>query len=248
MPMHDWTRVNAGTYHDFHGSWLADIKNRLNEGLLPGDHYALTEQIMESMTADILTLREEPPPPGPDEDEGGGLALALAPPQVRFTQEIEEDLYAARTKRLVIRHSSDGRMVAMVELISPGNKSGDHAFGKFVEKSLEALDQGIHLLIIDPFPPTPRDPKGIHAAIWGELGGKFEPPADKPLTMAAYLAGLVKKAYIEPFAVGDALTPMPLFLSRGRYVPLPLEESYARTFRGVPRRYREVLEGGGPAS
>src|SRR5262245_31715095 len=112
MPMHDWTRVSAGIYHDFHGRWLGEITNRLNEGLLPGDHYALTEQIMESMTGDLLTLREEPPPP--DLDEGGGLALALAPPRVRFTQEIEEDRYAAKARRLVIRHSSDGRMVALV--------------------------------------------------------------------------------------------------------------------------------------
>src|SRR5262249_3925047 len=146
MPMHDWTRVKAGIYHDFHGRWLGEIMERLNDGILPSDHYALTEQNMESMTGDVLALREEPPLPSPD--EGGGLALATAPPRVRFTMEIEKDLYAARAKHLVIRHSSDDRMVAMVELMSPGNKSGEHAYGKFLEKSLEALDQGIHLLII----------------------------------------------------------------------------------------------------
>ena len=43
-------------------------------------------------------------------------------------------------------------------------------------------------------------------------------------------------------SMGDALTAMPLFLKPGRYVPAPLEESYARTFRGMPRRYRDVLE------
>ena len=246
MPMHDWTRVMAGVNHDFHGRWLGEIMERLNDGILPSDHYALTEQSMEAMTGDVLTLQVEPPPSA--SDEGGGLALALAPPRVRFTQELEEDLYAAKAKHLVIRHSSDDRMVAMVELMSPGNKSGEHAFDKFVEKTLEALHQGIHLLVIDPFPPTARDPQGVHAAIWGELGGTFTPPADKPLTLAAYTAGLPRRAYVEPFAVGDALTPMPLFLRRDRYVLVPLEECYMSRFRFVPRRHRGLLEAAGHAT
>ena len=246
MPMHDWTLVTAGTYHDFHGSWLADLKNRLNSGLLPGDHYAQMEQVMTGMNADILTLQtDEPPADEPDsisDDDGGGVAIALAPPRVRFTETLETDLYAAKARRIVIRHNSDDRIVAMLELVSPGNKAGDAVFRTFVDKSLVALRQGVHLLIIDPFPPGPRDPKGVHGAIWSELGGKYDPPVDKPLTLVAYAVGFCKTAYIEPLAVGDELTAMPLFLRSDRYVPLPLEESYQATFRGVPRRYRDVLE------
>jgi hypothetical protein len=50
---------------------------------------------------------------------------------------------------------------------------------------------GDTLVIIDLFPPTPRDPEGIHQALWDELVGvPFEPrPADKPLTVAGYDAG-----------------------------------------------------------
>jgi len=40
MPMHDWTRVSAGTFHDFHCSWIAELKKTLNGGLLPPDYYA----------------------------------------------------------------------------------------------------------------------------------------------------------------------------------------------------------------
>ncbi|MBY0228527.1 MAG: DUF4058 domain-containing protein [Gemmataceae bacterium] len=243
MPMHDWTRVSAGTYHDFHCSWLGELRNRLNEGVLPADHYAQVEQVMESMTGDLLALRETDPPEGVDAGEGG-LAVAVAPPRVRITESIEMDLYSAKARHLVIRHGSDDRMVALVELVSPGNKAADYPFRTFLDKSLEVIRQGINLMVIDPFPPTPRDPKGIHAAIWAELGGTFAPPGDKPLTLAAYAAGLVKTAYVEPLAVGDALTAMPLFLKPGRYVPAPLEESYAHTFRGMPRRYRDVLEKG----
>lgn len=243
MPMHDWTRVTAGTYHDFHCRWLGDLTTRLNTGPLPSDYYAAqVEQVMEGMTADILTLSTAEEEPAADEAEGS-LAVAVAPPRVRFTEEIETDIYSARARQIVIRHSSDDRMVALVELISPGNKASDYAWETFVTKSLAALHQGLHLLILDPFPPTDRDPRGVHGSIWGELGGRYEPPPDKPLTMVAYTAGLRKTAYVEPLAVGDVLTAMPLFLRPGRYVPLPLEESYTATFRGVPRRYREVLQG-----
>ena len=248
MPMHDWTRVTAGTYHDFHGRWLGEMTNRLNGGLLPDDHYAQTEQVMTGMNADSLTLQTDEPPtvePGNDShDDGGGLAVAVAPPRVRFIESLETDLYAAKARRIVIRHNSDDRMVAMVELVSPGNKASDEAFRTFVDKALAAMRQGLHLLIIDPFPPGPRDPKGVHGAIWAELGGKYEPPADKPLTLVAYAVGWSKTAYIEPTAVGDSLTAMPLFLRFDRYIPLPLEESYQATFQGVPRRYRNLLERG----
>jgi hypothetical protein len=246
MPMHDWTRVSAGTYHDFHCAWLAEIRLRLNEGLLPEDHYAQVEQIMEGTTADLLALRESGPAPA--EPTEAGVAVAAAPPRVRFTETLAEDVYAARARRVIIRHSSEDRMVAVLELVSPGNKSAKHPFRTFVRKSLSIIRQGVHLLVIDPFPPTKRDPKGMHGAIWGEMGGKYEPPPDKPLTMASYTAGLVKRAYIEPFAVGDALAPMPIFLDPEHYVPAPLEESYMRIFRTVGRRHRDVLEGGGPAS
>src|SRR5437867_4012882 len=44
MPVHDWTRVDAGIFHDFHLGWIAEIGRALNRGFLPPDHYALAEQ------------------------------------------------------------------------------------------------------------------------------------------------------------------------------------------------------------
>lgn len=41
MPVHDWTRVEAGIFHDFHTVWIGQIRNALNEGLLPAGYYAL---------------------------------------------------------------------------------------------------------------------------------------------------------------------------------------------------------------
>jgi hypothetical protein len=36
---------------------------------------------------------------------------------------------------------------------------------------------------------------------------------------------------------------MPLFLTASTYVTVPLEESYQAAYSGVPRRWRQVLEG-----
>ncbi len=44
MPTHDWTKVEAGIFHDFHHAWIEEIKRALNGGLLPVVYYALAEQ------------------------------------------------------------------------------------------------------------------------------------------------------------------------------------------------------------
>ena len=143
----------------------------------------------------------------------------------------------------MIRHTSDDRIVALIEVLSPGNKSSQTAFQSFVKKTAAALRQGCHLLLLDLFPPGPRDPQGIHGALWSELGDdSYVAPPDKPLTLAAYSSGPRKRAYVEPLAVGDLLTPMPLFLTASTYVPVPLEETYQAAYRGVPRRWRELLD------
>lgn len=43
MPIHDWTRVAAGIFHDIHHDWIFTIKHALNQGVLPPDYYALAE-------------------------------------------------------------------------------------------------------------------------------------------------------------------------------------------------------------
>lgn len=90
--------------------------------------------------------------------------------------------------------------------------------------------------------PTKRDPQGIHGAIIGTFdGSEYQAPADKRLTLVAYESGIPLNAYIQPVAIGDILPDMPLFLERGRYVNVPLEESYQAALKGLPRIYKEQL-------
>jgi Protein of unknown function (DUF4058) len=243
MPVHEWKRVSAGTFHDFHCSWLPLIKDRLNNGILPASYYAQTEQRSGRVIPDVLTLRSNEEAALEPTFEGGRIAtLAEAPPQVEIVTDLDISTYTEIARSLVIRHSSADEVVAIIELVSPGNKWSERAMRRFLDKILSALQSGIHFLIIDLHPPTPRDPEPIHGAIWSELGDdSYRAPQGKPLTMAAYAAGFVKTGYVEPLAVGEILKPMPLFLDADHYVNVPLEETYMAAFHSVPRRFRDLL-------
>jgi hypothetical protein len=243
MPIHDWRLVDAGIFHAFHHSWIEEIQRALNGGLLPPEYYALPEQIAGGLGPDVLTLQRPGTQPVAIEDPRGGVAVATMPPKARFHARAEPDLYAAKAKAVTIRHRSNHRVIAIVELVSPGNKSNRHSIRSFVEKAVSALRAGIHLLIVDLFPPGPRDPQGIHKAIWDELiENDFTLPEDKPLTIAAYSADQFPEAFIDPVAVGDTLPEMPLFLTPDVYIPLPLEATYQSAWAALASFWREVLE------
>jgi len=247
MPIHDWTRVSAGTWHAFHLSWISQLQGVLNGGLLPSDYYCQAEPPTGSIEPDILTLQEVTDGDGDSISSGdgdtGGLALATAPPKTKQSTDLELDFSARKRRNLVIRHNSGDSVVALIELVSPGNKSSTKRFDAFIDKAIACLQHDYHLLIIDLFPPSRRDPNGIHGAIARELGeNAYEQPLGEPLTLVAYRADVRPSAYIEPTAVGQTLTAMPLFLSTERYINVPLEETYMAAFKDVPRKYKAILD------
>jgi hypothetical protein len=222
MPIHDWTRVTAGIWHDFHLSWIVELQRVLNTGLLPDDYYSQTEQ------------RTVP--------QGSNVRKPQIPIAVADDPEMVHSVINRRT--LVVRHSSADQIVALIEIVSPGIRSLQHGIRSFVEQAVGALYRGSHLLVIDLLPPGPLDPSGIHGAIWGEFGdSSFEMPAGEPLMLAAYTAGPESEAYLEPTAVGRELADMPVFLAPpDKYVMVPLEATYQAAYRAVPRRWKDVLE------
>jgi hypothetical protein len=241
MPVHDWTRVDAGIYHSFHNLWIAGLNNALNGGMLPTDYYALVEQHAGRTVADVLTLHAsrpngEPPP------SRGGIAVAEAPPKVRRELTATE-AYRQLRRTLAIRHVTGHRLIALLEIVSPANKDRPESVNTFVTKAIEALEMGIHILLLDIFPPGRHDRQGMHGALWSHFDQvPYDLPADEPLTIASYSAGQPAKAYLEHLSMGGALPDMPLFLQSDRYVSVPLESTYQAAYCGVPAFWREVLE------
>ena len=252
MPLHDWTRVDDGIFHDFHLGWIAEMRRALNNGLLPEGYYALGEQITTEGNLDVLALHV----PYDDDDDtdangeaggdyssgSGGTALMTVEPRTRLVTKRKSAVPAKR--RIAVRHVSDDRIVAAIELISSGNKSSSDDLKQLVNKANALIRSGIHLLIVDLYPPTRREPQGIHGAIWSSLfsGESFVMPTDADRLLVSYAAFRSTTAYIEPVAVGQALKAMPLYLSPAGYIEVPLEETYMASYASVPHKYRRILD------
>jgi hypothetical protein len=244
MPVHDWSRVEAGIFHAFHHSWIEEMARALNRGLLPADYYALPEQFAAGFGPDVLTLESLKATDDEESPAASGGVTTLTAPKIRPIAETDLTFYRRKQKAIAVRrHVSGDRIVAMVEVVSPGNKASRAALRAFCTKAAEVLENQIHLLVLDLNAPGKRDPEGIHGAIWEEIAGEeYAAPRDKPLTLASYEAGLRLRAYAVHVAVGDALPDMPLFLQTDQAVNVPLETTYTAAFAAQPLRWRRVLE------
>jgi hypothetical protein len=184
MPVHDWTRVDAGLFHSFHQRWIGALCDALNAGGLPPDYFALAEQSIRGPIPDVLTLHLSRGA-GPQGEIGPALPVAEAPPRVGLVRSSEVGIYARKADRVTVRHRH-GLVVAAIEIVFPGNKASAGELRAFVAKTADPILQGVHVLVIDLFPPTRRDPQGIHKEIWDEFQEEgHTPPADKPLTLAS---------------------------------------------------------------
>ena len=252
MSVHDWTVVDAGIFHAFHTAWITQLNAALNGGLLPRGYYALPEQHAGDTVVDVLTLHASPAlgHPQPLPPVTGGTAVAEAPPHTRRKQTFEPAALSRR-RTLAIRHISEHRLIAILEIISPANKDRPRHVEDFADKAASALECGIQVLMADLFPPGPFDANGMHAAIRQRLERADSPadydlPPDEPLTLASYVAGPPVEVYLEHLRVGGVLPDMPLFLRPDRYINVPLESTYQAAWNGMPQFWRDVLEGKTP--
>lgn len=203
MPIHDWSRVPSGLFHDFHQTWTIQIKVARNTGILPKGLSALVEQRTGA-----------------------------------------KQIHAQRANRIVVKHYL-GRTVAVIEIVSPGNKDTRASLRDFVEKAIDYLRAGVHLLVLDLFPASPRDPQGVHGLIWDEIGEKpFVLPKGRDRVLASYETGEERAAYVEVLSVGDVLPAMPLFVAEGMHVQVPLEETYQSAWFACPEDMREAVATG----
>jgi hypothetical protein len=249
MPIHDWTRVSDSTFHAFHSQWGGRLVAALNGGLLPSGYYALPEQIATRMQTDVLTLHRLTPASAGSANGSGGVAVAEAPPRARLRLRPDPERRPKQTRRrpksVVVRHVSDHRIVAVIEIVSTANKDRRDHVRDLAGKVVAFIEAGISVLLIDLLPVTRHDPHGIHGAVWAHYDTKaYSPPDDGPLTLAAYVGQPGDpEAFVEPVAVGQDLPDMPLFLCPERYVYVPLEATYLSALRELPAFVREELEG-----
>src|ERR1700722_20559507 len=108
MPIHDWTCVAPGAFHDFHQDWTIEIRRTLNRGLLPPGYSAMFDEPVNGPEPDVIAF--EPPEPSLSR----ALSVADAPPRARYvaTIDMRSAAYARKAKRIAIRHEL-GHVVAI---------------------------------------------------------------------------------------------------------------------------------------
>ena len=148
MPMHDWSKIEPGTYHDFHYAWIGSIRIALNTGILPSGYIAMAEQYVGSPEVDLMTLKTDLDEDGEDyqtkaSSDSSGV-LTMPKPVASYVFQSAYKDFARKLNRIVIRKGL-GKVVAVIELVSPGNKHSQHEMTSFIEKAQSLIDAGIHL-------------------------------------------------------------------------------------------------------
>lgn len=138
MPIHDWTRVYAGLFHDFHQTWTIFIKNAMNQGILPQGLTALVEQKSGPRESDVLTVDAFPTQ---QSDRSRGGLLTAVPPTTRIVRESTKEFYSDLANRIVV-NIQVGRTVAVIEVAPPGDRSFSGHSRNLSIKALVLFTQG----------------------------------------------------------------------------------------------------------
>lgn len=109
MPIHDWTRVRANRFHDFHQSWTIAIRNDLNAGKLPPGYFAVVEQHTGGPVSNLMTSEVK--------------QLVASRWICSRRARAEASIYARKANWIKVCHPK-GVVVAVVEIVSPGCDPG----------------------------------------------------------------------------------------------------------------------------
>ena len=222
MPVHDWTRVGAGTFHGFHTTWIGQLGIALDR-ILPADYYAEVESNAFGWIPDLLTLGRgggngNGPAQSPrSSGAGSALSLTAAPPQVEFTVSRPA---AARQRRLAIRRPT-------TTTSSPPSRSSLLRTRRAPTPLRQLVDKAGEFLGRDQPPgnrPVPADAAGPATAFTRPSGARTTTrrrgrASRSPLV--AYRVGEEVQAYVRSVAVGDPLPDMPLCLEGDATCPCP---------------------------
>ena len=206
----------------FPARWASAIADALNESL-PPDYFAEPQvHAGPRIEVDVGTFDDRPP-------AGGGVATlprtrpALAPPDVLLPAVFPPE-FGVR----VFETSGGPRLVAAVELVSPGNKDRAEKRTAFAAKCVANLPAGCGLLVVDEV--TSRLSRPLDD-LFPLLAAGVAVPDHGPLAAVSFRptrAGDTDsiEVRVRTLTVGGALPELPLALDAGRVVMVDLEATY----------------------
>jgi Protein of unknown function (DUF4058) len=240
MPLRDHFHGPLGDQYEwdgFHSAWANTMVRRLNARAMPSRYRCAPHVHLGAMVEiDVAAFEREQflPAETPHEGNGGvGVATAVwAPPRPNQTLVVDlpaQDVFEVR----VYNDRRGARLVAAIELVSPGNKDRPESRRAFAVKCAAYLQQGVSVIVVDIV--TERH-DNLHVELM-DLLQRTEAapwPAEQLLYAVAYRTTKENDAWrmdlwTEPLTVGRSLPTLPLWLASNLTVPLDLEASYEET-------------------
>jgi hypothetical protein len=218
-------------WESFHATWASQIATALNEDLPPE---FLAEELVTvgRVEIDIATFERSRPAPTRN---GSSVAVAeprtWAPPAPAVSvQAVFADSFQVR----VFNTSAGPTLVAVIELVSPGNKDRADERLAFAVKSASYLHQGVSLIIVDVVTNRGGNLHNETAQLFS--GDPRLTMTDADLYAVAYRPVLRDDKpqidiWTHPLAVGQPLPTLPLRLTGDLFVPVDLEASYTEACR-----------------
>lgn len=214
----------AGRRHweSFHAQWASCIATALNE-TLPADYFAEPQvHAGPRIEVDVGTFDDRP-------NTGGGVATAprvqptLAPPELVLPAVFPPE-FGVR----VYESSGGPRLVAAIELVSPGNKDRPESRRAFAAKCVANLTAGCGLMVVDVV--TSRLSRPLDD-LFPLLAPGVPVPDHGPLAAVSFRptrAGEIDSIEVRMRTptVSGVLPELPLALDAGRVVPVDLEATY----------------------
>jgi hypothetical protein len=206
MPMHDWTRVDVGIYHDFHQGWTVNLSRALNAGILPNGFRAMIEYRPRDL------YREYDP------------------------RESDAEAYARRANRIAIHAGDDDRIVSLISIVSPGNKESSRGIRRYLSQLVRYLERGAHLLVVDPLPPTSAVPIAVHRLVRKKWSGTPIGSSHfrSPFSIASFNANDPSACVVDEFDCEQTVPDTRLILERDLSIRAPLESTYQYAWSVLP--------------
>ena len=248
MPLRDHFHPplsDNSAWESVHAMWAAKIVDQLNGHVL-SQRYQSRQQVHHGnrIEIDVATYYDERAAVSNGATEGGGgtavatrpatqAYVAPAPPITGEPAFDDPDVFEI----LVQRNLGGLRLVAAVELVSPGNKDRPENRRVFAAKCASYLAAGVSVVVVDIVTERAAN---LHAELCDVLrlpnAFAWEPPGG--LAAAAYRT--VKRndrvrldVWPTALAVGAALPTVPLWLAADLAVPLELDRTYEAACRSL---------------
>jgi len=220
-----------------HSNWATRIADNLNQHWL-SERFRAAENTHLGATPEIdIATYESPEPQTRRFDINGNGAIAVAPaiwtaPAPLATIAMTyPDTFEVEIRAATGWHT----LLAVIELVSEGNKDRLASRQAFAAKSVAYLQRGVSVALIDIV--TVRH-ANLHHEILDMLGAgpDLRMPAEPQQYAASYrptMRGEKPEADIwsVPFGVGDELPTMPLRLKGDLFVPVEFEATYMEACR-----------------